>query len=257
MRRANCLSYFHSHLNVPLQVDGVVLGRMNPGEAVARIKDKTLVTVTVVRGEKPTSHSHKEHIYDEILYSDASQFSLSQPEEMFASMSLEPPELHPPRHSPQGPRRARVPLAPDDPYGPSGRSYNHDHVQAAPPPRVGGQHHVEGSKDSGLSSGSNDSARLVHRQMQKVADMQQQQQQQQRSLKYSQQMSLSQDLLSRATPARHSYRTEREMMRNGALQEARSNSQDMLATTEASHRRNCRVEGNYELEVLARGERVG
>ena len=229
---------------------------MNPGEAVARIKDKTLVTVMVVRGEKPTSHSHKEHIYDEILYSDASQFSLSQPEEMFAAMSLEPPEQNPQRHSPQGWRRARVPVAPDDPYAGGNRSYNHDHVQAAPTPRVGGQHHVEGSKDSGLSSGSNDSARLVHRQIQKVADLQPQQQQQ-RGLKYSQHVSHSQDLLSRVVPARHSYRTEREMMRNGILQDARSNSQDMLATVEASHRRNCRVEGNYELEVRVCGERVG
>ena len=216
---------------------------------MARIKDKTLVTVTVVKGENAPSHSHKEHIYDEILYSDASQFSLSQPDDMFASMSLEPPEQQTSlRHSPQGLRRTRVPLA-DDSYGPNTtRSYNHDHMQA---PVVRVHHHVEGSKDSGLSSGSNDSARLVQRQVQKVADLQQ------RGLKYSQHVSQSQGQLSRVVPARHSYRTEREMMRNGGLQEVRSSSQDMLATTDGAHRRNCRVEGNYELEVCNRNEAWG
>ena len=220
---------------------------------MARIKDKTLVTVTVLRGEKPSSHSHKEHIYDEILYSDARQFSLSQPDDqMFSVMSLEPPEQTPSRHSPQEWRR-RVPLAPEDSNGHSSgaaRPFNHDALA------VPGQHHVEGSKDSGLSSGSNDSARLAHNRHQQPRPADMQLQQLPRGLKYSQQVSHSQDHLSRVVPARHSYRTEREMMRNGGggvMQEgARSSSQDVLATIDGdSHRRNCRVDGNYELEVCS------
>lgn len=67
-----------------VQVDFHDLSTINPQEAVARIKEKTLVTITVQRGSNP--HSNRQgvdpegdnHVYDEILYTDCLSQNLSQ-----------------------------------------------------------------------------------------------------------------------------------------------------------------------------------
>ena len=54
-----------------VQVDLYDLCKINPKEAVARIKDKTVVTITVLRGDeyqRQNTSQKEEHIYDEILY---------------------------------------------------------------------------------------------------------------------------------------------------------------------------------------------
>jgi len=60
------------------------LASINPQEAVARIKQKSLVNITVLRGSNPRSRVRSldfdvddSHVYEEILYSDCNQ-SLSQ-----------------------------------------------------------------------------------------------------------------------------------------------------------------------------------
>ncbi len=176
---------------VCVQVDGRELISISPPEAVARIKEKTLVTLTVQRGNTGSASGGGggggEHVYDEIFYSDLSQqsqHSSQQDENTPLNMSTFP------RPRGTGGRMAAVGTMDD-----SQRYYRQPHALSspAPPPPTGGQPHPQhnhhhhhhhcsgakpahrgagpvshhahphskppqgvekGSKDSGLSSGS-------------------------------------------------------------------------------------------------------
>ena len=231
------------------QVDNFDLHSISTQEAVARIKDQTIVTLTVLRGGSPPegemgSHYHcleeAEHIYDEILYTDLVQ--LSQSDENYPPLSMmSHMHAHRDEYSKDNAfRRNRVPMHSE----PQNRRPSHNrpvspmatygfrtnpHNQKTPP---SGE---KSSKDSGLSSGSSGSPHPFVRPP------------------VSQKHPLgaphlTNSFLDRNTTARHSYRTEREMLKN-FLKTQKKNAQTPARQPEPSKSRNCRIEGDYEVEV--------
>lgn len=111
-----------------------------PQEAVARIKEKTLVTLTVLRGVDCNKRSGEradrgidDHVYDEILYTD---FQLSQ---NLSQQDENTPINMASGGYPKSSSKGRVPMS---------RGTSHHHLHTCKGRDKGG------SKDSGLSSGS-------------------------------------------------------------------------------------------------------
>jgi len=175
-------------------VDYYNISAIPPQEAVARIKDKTMVTLTVLRGlVAPTRNP--DHIYDEILYADQ---MLSQPESQLATTGLLQDSLS---------RKTR-----------GQRSVEGFHTAGE-----------KGSKDSGLSSGSSSSPE--HQKPRPVMDQ---------GVVYPPDAPLE-----RISNIRKSYRTEREMARR-FLKTRQPRATDHVSREPDS---NCRIEGDYEVEV--------
>ena len=206
---------------------------------MARIKEKTLVTLTVLRGLEPL-HSTvipgvEEHIYDEILYNDF-QLSqgLSQQDEnslpVLAGLFKNNRKKH--HKSGQvcedGHSHRQAQKRPTSPAAnffhkmkQAGQSVHETH-----PPHQGGE---KGSKDSGLSSGSSGSPHPRH--MDTLVEA--------KSIDPA---------MDRGADVRHSYRTQREMVKN-FLKVHKRNGELCPNQTEDSRRRNCRIDGEYEVEV--------
>lgn len=136
------------------QVDHHDITSISAQEAVARIKEKTLVTLTIHRGMAKVEHD--QHLYDEIFYSDSqlSQQSLSQQDD---SMSLNFPTY--PRAKSRGGKGDENQGYHRNPSSSSlatatGRCTKPMHrvVHQTNPSQQGTME--RGSKDSGLSSGS-------------------------------------------------------------------------------------------------------
>ena len=139
-----------------LQVDHHDIAAIGAQEAVARIKEKTHVTLTVLRGVAYSPDD--QHVYDEIFYSDSqlSQQSLSQQEDMSFNLTAPRP--------PKGGSKLVVEetahhrqLTPSSSAGSGGGSQwpkpVHRVMQQTMPP-TSGVAMEKGSRDSGLSSGS-------------------------------------------------------------------------------------------------------
>ena len=226
------------------QVDNYDLCKISTQEAVARIKDQTAVVLTVLRGGSPPveelgGHYHcleeDEHIYDEILYTDLIQ--LSQPDENYPPLSMMShmrDEYS--KESPSASRRNRVPMH----FDLQNRRPSHNRPTSPAAtygfrtnPKAG----EKSSKDSGLSSGSSGSPHPLGRPP------------------VSQKHPLgaphlTNSFLDRNTTARHSYRTEREMLKNYIKTQKKNAHLPAQEPREApSKPRNCRIEGDYEVEV--------
>ena len=140
-------------LHVSTQVDQHDIAVIGPQESVARIKEKTLVTLTIHRGL-----DSGEHLYDEIFYSDSrnnSQELSQQDENIPSNMTSTYPRP-----------RGRTAVGAEE----SQRYYNHSvpavtatttvtngsHLNVRPMHRAVQRHSSgpleKGSKDSGLSS---------------------------------------------------------------------------------------------------------
>ena len=217
---------------------------MDPQEAVARIKDKPTVSLTVLRGFPKPAHitrtkSDQEHIYDEILYADA----LSQQDENF------PPVMSAALSALQA-RRHRLPMMDDQPMrsskaahkrpvSPAGNTFFR--TSSGPPAPKHQSHHrshrshqvrageSNGSKDSGLSSGSSGTGRHRADEVQPnhhvVGDV---------------------HAFERSIYDRRSGRMDHNAARKMLFENGRRASDTSL---QASVRRNCRIEGDYEVEV--------
>ena len=208
---------------------------------MARIKDKPVVTLTVLRGDEHQLHQEEEHIYDEILYADLCP-GLSQSDENYL------PALYMAsvKDSPGIARKNRAPMQEDThnrpckmvrPVSPSA-NYTYRTTYSAPAGKTH-QSGEKGSKDSGLSSGSSGSAQHFTRHNEVAVNSQ-------RGLTRPYPGSALN--LDRGVGARHSYRTEREMLRNFLKSQKRSGHTHQLHT-QSSKRRNYRIEGDYEVEV--------
>lgn len=129
---------------------------ISPQEAVARIKEKTLVTLTIRRGVAEAEFD--QHVYDEIFYSDSqlSQQSLSQQDENMSGLNQttfpRAKSRGTGRHGEEGQRYHRHPSSSTITTG-SGRRPMHSLVVHPTNPTQQGSLE-RGSKDSGLSSGS-------------------------------------------------------------------------------------------------------
>lgn len=207
------------------------LCKINPKEAVARIKDKTVVTLTVLRGDEyqqQNTSQKEEHIYDEILYADLCP-ALSQSDENY------PPVLAmaSPGFSKDSLQKRRAPML-EDLQNKRPASPLANHIDRATSSAQTGE---KGSKDSGLSSGS--SGHVFSRHNEKAVENQ----------KGVAHPNLGAgNALNRSVGARSSYRTEREMVRNFLKSQKRSGHTHQLHT-QSSKRRNYRIEGGYEVEV--------
>ena len=198
------------------------LCKINPKEAVARIKDKTVVTITVLRGDEyqqQDTSQKEEHIYDEILYADLCP-ALSQSDENYPPA----PVMASPGFSKDSLQKRRAPMQED----------LQNKRPASPLANHTAQTGEKGSKDSGLSSGSSGHGFSRH---ERAGESQ-------RSVAHP---NLG-NALNRSVGARSSYRTEREMMRNFLKSQKRSGHTHQLHT-QSSKRRNYRIEGGYEVEV--------
>lgn len=205
------------------------LCKINPKEAVARIKDKTVVTLTVLRGDEYQQQStsqKEEHIYDEILYADLCP-ALYQSDENY------PPALvmASPGFSKDCLQKRRAPML-EDLQNKRPASPLANHVDRATSSAQTGE---KGSKDSGLSSGSSGHGFCRHNE--RAVENQ----------KGVAHPNLG-NALNRSVGARSSYRTEREMVRNFLKSQKRSGHTHQLHT-QSSKRRNYRIEGGYEVEV--------
>ena len=230
------------------QVDNHDLGKISNQEIVKRIKDGSVVTITVLRGggmeANSVPHLEEEHVYDEILYADLSQPTLSQQDENFPFMAqrdTSPPAVRKnsfPLYDSRPPRMVR-PVSP----GPTYLYRATTTVQASSPQsQKAKQSGEKSSKDSGLSSGSSGSPNPFVRPPAKAVDPK----------SHRNMVRLypgsSQDL-DRGVTARHSYRTEREMLRNFLKTQKRTVHTQQVEPTTSSRRKNCRIEGDYEVEV--------
>lgn len=229
------------------QVDNFELWHMTPQESVARIKERTVITLTVLRETgNMAAAPNRQHIYDEIMYSDLSQQNLSQN------------ALSQPGHDENYP-----PTPPPINFGKYGSAsqqnlLDHEEPSHKPPkamrPTSPAAHLMyrtsssgqgeRTSKDSGLSSGSSDSPNPAPKQSDSkpVAPN--------HGLKQPPPVTLTQNL-EREIKARQSYRTEKEMMRT-FLKTQRRNSpatQEPVPSRPPTRSRNCRIVGEYEFEV--------
>ena len=209
------------------------LSRMNPQEAVARIKDKTLVTLTVIRNSNTQQMDYnfssipEEHIYDEILYTDSLSQNLSQQDENFPPFAT--------KESSSSRKHGRRRQRKDGQNRPSKLALKRSTSPVAnsaflrPTPGNQGSPHSgeKGSKDSGLSSGSSGSKHQEEEQ-------QQQQQEQQGEVP-----------MDRSQAGRLSYRTEQEIAKNFLKTQQKYQESAVLVPSS----RNCRIEGEYEVEV--------
>lgn len=193
-----------------------------PEEAVARIKDKPTVTLTVVRGlVPPTAHkqnsAYSDHIYDEILYAD--QEKLSHHDD--GALLKESGHRHRlGANSSPSTRRKGSPLGFQHQHQPVGANQNTLPVE-------------KGSKDSGLSSGSSTSPDHKHR----VTRCEE-------SEVYAEDARFG-----KPVSVWKSYKTERENLQN-FLKTKKQNSEQLEAEeTESRRRKTCRIEGEYEVEV--------
>lgn len=203
---------------------------------MSRIKDKIVLTLTILRGGSPRDQSPpnlttEEHIYDEILYADLSQ-PLSQQDENFPLLPL----FHMDTYSPSVPRKNRFPMHEDiqnrhrmhtRPMSPAA-NYVYRATSSAP---SAGQ---KGSKDSGLSSGSSGSPPPFARQPAKHHH------------KGMRHYPGSTQNLDQEVMGRHSYRTEREMLKSYLKTQKKSQPTNQPTSSKG---RNCRIEGEYEVEV--------
>ena len=204
------------------------LCKINPKEAVARIKDKTVVTITVLRGDEyqqQNTSQKEEHIYDEILYADLCP-ALSQSDENYPPA----PVMASPGFSRDSLQKRRAPMQ-EDLQNKRPASPLANHIERATSSAQNGE---KGSKDSGLSSGSSGHGFSRH---ERAGESQ-------KSVAHP---NLG-NALNRSVGARSSYRTEREMMRNFLKSQKRSGHTHQLHT-QSSKRRNYRIEGGYEVEV--------
>ncbi len=189
--------------------------------------------MTILRGLVPPSKQKEDHIYDEIMYADQQlSQNLSQQEDNSQFMPIgifkeNLPASQRPRAEQLSDqdmlrRKARSPCNTREP-----RSIN------------AGPGHIthlgeKGSKDSGLSSGSSNSPehkmKLVEGQgvgAQFPDDMP----------------------FERLANLRQSYRTEREMVKNFLKTCKKEADSGVMEPSESDNRRNCRIEGEYEVEV--------
>lgn len=236
--------FFHA------QVDNFDLWRMTPQESVARIKERTVITLTVLRETgNMAAAPNRQHIYDEIMYSDLSQQNLSQ-NALSQPGLLQHDENHPPTPPPINFGK----------FGSASQQNLLDHEepshkpQKAMRPTSPAAHFVyrtsssgqgeRTSKDSGLSSGSSDSPNPAPKQSDSKPVPNLRLKQQQPAVTITQN-------LDREIKARQSYRTEKEMMRT-FLKSQRRNSpapQEPVPSRPRIRSRNCRIVGEYEFEV--------
>lgn len=252
------------------------LARIDPQEAVARIKDKPVVALTVLRGFPKPAHLNRsksdqeaQHIYDEIMYADAlSQQDENLPPVISAGVSAlnarkhrlpmmeDPPNrsskaAHKRPVSPAGNTFFRTSSGPPAPKHQShNRSHqshrsNHHHLHQQHPHQTrhlpGGE--SKGSKDSGLSSGSSGTGGRHHHTLQHdvvvgqpqhvVGDM--------RAFERS------------IYEGRSNFRTEQDVARKYHFEEGssgrRASDSGSPAAAQLVARKNCRIEGEYEVEV--------
>ena len=249
---------------------------MTPQESVARIKEKTVVLLTVVReaGGNPLAKSDHSHIYDEIMYSDLSQQNLSQHalSQPLPGLSISGPGLFPQRLSQYDENYPPAPPPMDfGKFGPAVQlkpindkytNEDSDHKpQRSVRPTSPAAHLTyrtastsglgeRTSKDSGLSSGSSGSRNPAPRQMDsqpavtsaaKLAA--------QEPVPVQASLTTHAQDLDRDINARKSYRTEREMVRTFLKNQRRSSPAPQEPDIQPTRSRNCRIVGNYELEV--------
>ena len=237
-------------LPLSLQVDFLNLTDIAPQEAVARIKDKPIVTLTILRGVSSSKQksSTQDHIYDEIMYADQQlSQNLSQQEDfsqfMTAGLSQ---ESFPSRH-----RQRLGQLSERDLLRHEIKKRGHDHA----PNGVKETRHInyptvssngtqvtlpgeKGSKDSGLSSGSSTSPEH-HKDRARMVEGQ--------AVVYPEDAPFD-----RIAKIRHSYRTEREMLKKFLKSQKKEPDIVVETGTVENSRRNCRIEGDYEVEVGVR-----
>ena len=221
-------------------MDNFDLCRLSPQESVARIKEKSVVTLTVLRSGSHESLKKDEHIYDEILYADLTQ-NLSQPnllqDENF-------PPTPPPmdfRFSPSPRRKYSMPIL-DDPSTRMPKPVRPISSSANCTYKITSSQGEQTSKDSGLSSGSSGSPNPTSRQTERVAVKP--------TIVPVPAISAARDF-DRDIRGRHSYRTEREMIKS-ILKTQKRNSpapQEPLSLSQSAKSRNYRIEGEYEVEV--------
>lgn len=227
-----------------------------PQEAVARIKDKPVVTLTILRGLLPPSNTSSsprkqgtlnlDHIYDEILYADQQlSQNLSQQDDgippFMTTGLIRDPSFASRRHRAQiheenSLHNKHVMHIRSTSPGVMEKEFNHRHHHLQPFPMTKGNHSTlpgeKGSKDSGLSSGSSDSPEHKDR-----------------GFKGEDGVVYPEDApFERLTNLRQSYRTEREMLKN-FLKTKKKEAAEQLEVEETDSRRNCRIEGDYEVEV--------
>ena len=259
------------------------MARIDPQEAVARIKDKPVVALTILRGfPKPThllsrskSDQEAQHIYDEIMYADAlSQQDENLPPVISAGVSA------------LNARKHRVPMMEDalnrsskaahkrpvspagntffrtssGPPAPKHQSHNRSHHQSHRSNHPHHHHHQQqhhhphqtrhlpggeskGSKDSGLSSGSSGTGGRHHHALQ-------------HDLVVGQPQHVIGDMQAferSIYEGRSNFRTEQDVARkylfdNGSGDgDGKRMSDDAAAQLVA--RKNCRIDGEYEVEV--------
>ena len=251
-------------------MDNYDLSSLTPQDSVARIKEKSVVTITILRetgAKKLSSLEHNSHIYDEI-YTDHSQpqnqHALSQPTPRTHAPlpGLLPPTLsqYDENHPPTPPPLDFGKFSPSIPHNkprltPTATSpSNEDHQrprhrdravclspgakvpQRSPPSCVLGE---RTSKDSGLSSGSSDSNPAQKLGNNNVA----------RQLPPT---PLTAEDLDRDVDARQSYRSEREMVKRFIKNKRRNGPaiyHELESYGQHSTPRNNHIVGEHELEV--------
>lgn len=249
------------------QVDNHDLCQLTPQESVARIKENTVVTITVLREMGANKLNRQDpHIYDKVLYADLSQPNqtslsqplpgLSQPSTRLLCGLTQYDENHPPTPPPLDFRKFGA-AAKHNSLSDNEQSSHKPQKKlrsASPgtnftcrtPPIISGQGERT-SKDSGLSSGSSDSPNHTHhtKQLEPKPMM---------NDNTRLQMQATQDItqdIDRDITARRSYRTGREMLRT-ILKDQRRNSpspHDPASSKQHLRSRNRRIVGEYELEV--------
>ena len=241
-----------NYLSLLLQVDYLNLTDIAPQEAVARIKDKPMVTLTILRGVVSSSSKQKsgtqDHIYDEIMYADQQlSQNLSQQEDFSQFMTtglLQEP--FPSKH-----RQRLGQLTERDLLRHEIKKRGHDHS----PNGLKETRHInyptvssngtqvtlpgeKGSKDSGLSSGSSTSPEHSKERGRMVEGQ---------AVVYPEDAPFD-----RIAKIRHSYRTEREMLQKFLKSQKKEPDNVVETGTVENSRRNCRIEGEYEVEVGVR-----
>ena len=258
------------------QVDNCDLWRMTPQESVARIKEKSVILLTVVRetGGNASAKANHSHIYDEIMYSDLSQQNLSQHalSQPLPGLSFTGPGLLAQGFSQYDENYPPAPPPMDfGKYAPAAQQLkplidneDSDHKPQRHLRPISPAAHLtrrtastsglgeRTSKDSGLSSGSSDSRNHAPKQMdpQPAVTNTARLTAQEPATAQASLTTHTQDL-DRDINARKSYRTQREMVRT-FLKNQRRNSpapQEPVPANQPMRSRNCRIVGNYELEV--------
>ena len=248
------------------QVDNHDLCQLTPQESVARIKENTVVTITVLRdmGASRTNRQDS-HIYDEIMYAELSQqnqslsqplLGLSQPSStgMFLRGLSQQDENQPPTPPPidfsKLSSAAKHFTSTDQGSNDLSGHRPQKQLRSTSPgtnctyriPLISGQGERT-SKDSGLSSGSSNSPN--HTPHSKQSEGRPTVTENSRL-----QVQATQDM-DRDITARRSYRTGREMLKT-ILKDQRRNSpssHNPASSKQPVRSRNRRIVGDYELEV--------